>query len=292
MKTVDWKSERERFEGNVAARAIEPYRVISNSSGSILITRATLEPLEGEFSVASSLALSLCLEGSGRFLRAADSGRVEGMFMPGSFGVALPGAKASGFTPRADMLGLRVGMPEMATLGLDLVEDDFLAAAAELRNDPLVVAVMRAIWLDADAHGASSLFFQQGVSVILQRLAEFQSSASTQHRPAKPLAGQRLVRMLELIESRLGEDLSIAELAVEAQQDVRTFTRAFRAATGLAPYAYLTMRRMERAKQLLQTDRSVTDIALSMGYANPSKFAAAFRRLHDCSPREWRNRSR
>ena len=291
MKTVDWQSERVRFEGNVAARAIEPYRVISNSSGSMLITRATLESFEGEFAVASSLALSLCLEGSGRFLRAADSGRVEGMFMPGSYGIALPGAKASGFTPRADMLGLRVGMPEMATLGLELVEDDFAAAAGMLRNDPLVAAVMRAIWLDADSHGASSLFFQHGVSVILKRLAELQA-AGPQHRRVKPLAGPRLAQIVELIDSRLGEDLSISELAIEAQQDVRTFTRAFRAATGLAPYAYLTMRRMERAKQLLESDQSITEIAMSMGYANPSKFAAAFRRLHDCSPREWRNRNR
>lgn len=291
MKTVDWQSERERFEGNVAARAIEPYRVISNSSGSMLITRATLESFEGEFAVASSLALSLCLEGSGGFLRAADSGRVEGMFMPGSFGIALPGAKASGFTPRADMLGLRVGVPEMATLGLDLTGDDFIAAAGMVRSDPLVAAVMRAIWLDAEAHGASSLFFQHGVSVILKRLAEFRA-VGPQHLKVRPLVGQRLAQVVELIDGRLGEDLSISELASEAQQDVRTFTRAFRAATGLAPYAYLTMRRMERAKQLLQTDRSITDIAMSMGYANPSKFAAAFRRLHDCSPREWRNRNR
>jgi len=108
MNAVDWQSEREKFEGNVAARSIEPYRVISNQTGSILVTRATLEPLEGEFSIAPGLVLSLCLEGSGRFLRAGDSGRVDGMFVPGTFGVALPGARASGFTPRADMLGLRI----------------------------------------------------------------------------------------------------------------------------------------------------------------------------------------
>ncbi|MET0675307.1 MAG: AraC family transcriptional regulator [Bradyrhizobium sp.] len=291
MSAVDWQSERRKFEGNVAARSIEPYRVISNPTGSILITRATLEPFEGDFSIAPGLVLSLCLEGSGRFLRAGDAGRVDGMFVPGTFGVALPGVKASGFTPRADMLGLRIGMPEVSALGLDLGEQNFAAAAGMLKNDPLVSAVMRAIWLDAEAHGSASLFFQQGIALILRRLAAYQN-AEPEGKTVRPLSGPRLAQVLDLIESGIGRDINISDLAVEARQDVRTFTRAFRAATGLAPYAYLTLRRMERAKQLLLTSQSVTAIAVSMGYANPSKFSAAFRRLYGCSPREWRSRNR
>ncbi|MFG3596536.1 helix-turn-helix domain-containing protein [Bradyrhizobium sp. RDI18] len=224
-------------------------------------------------------------------MRSTDLGRLEGTFTPGRFGLALPRARGSGFTPRADMLGLRVGIPEMAALGLDLTEESFAAAATMLRSDPLVSAVMRAIWLEAELHGSSSLFFEHGVAVILRRLAEFQD-ARPHGQLAKPLAGPRLARILELIESQIGRDLNISDLAVEARQDVRTFTRAFRAATGLAPYAYLTTRRMEKAKQLLLTERSVTEIAMATGYANPSKFAAAFRRLNDCSPREWRLRNR
>jgi AraC family transcriptional regulator len=291
MSVVDWQSERERFERNVAARSTEPYRVVSNSSGSILITRARLESFEGEYAVSPCLAVSLCLDGSGRFLRSTDFGRLEGTMMPGTFGLALPGARGSGFTPRADMLGLRVGIPEMAALGPGLTEENFIAAASTLRNDPLVTAVMHAIWLEAEVHGASSLFFEYGIAVILRRLAELQD-AGPQAQLVKPLAGPRLAQILELIESRIGRDLTISDLAIEARQDVRTFTRAFRAATGLAPYAYLTMRRMEKAKQLLLTERSVTEIAMAMGYANPSKFAAAFRRLNHCSPREWRLRNR
>jgi AraC-like DNA-binding protein len=84
----------------------------------------------------------------------------------------------------------------------------------------------------------------------------------------------------------------VGDLAREARLDIRSFTRAFRSATGLAPYEYLTMRRLQHARDLLQTDRSITEIAMSVGYANPSKFAAAFRRLYDCSPREWRNARR
>ena len=65
------------------------------------------------------------------------------------------------------------------------------------------------------------------------------------------------------------------------------FTKAFQAATGFTPFAYLTRRRMEKAKMLLLGGETVTRAALAVGYANPSKFSAAFRRCVGCSPTEW-----
>lgn len=68
-------------------------------------------------------------------------------------------------------------------------------------------------------------------------------------------------------------------------QDSRSFTSSFSAATGLAPYAYFTLRRMEYAKQLLNNELlSITEITLYVGYTNPSKFSAAFRRIYGVSP--------
>ncbi|WP_420833470.1 helix-turn-helix domain-containing protein [Sphingomonas pollutisoli] len=54
--------------------------------------------------------------------------------------------------------------------------------------------------------------------------------------------------------------------------------------------SYLTQRRMERAKPLLDDGMPVTHVALSVGYSNPSKFAAAFRPICGCSPSAWRSR--
>lgn len=56
----------------------------------------------------------------------------------------------------------------------------------------------------------------------------------------------------------------------------------------MTPYAYLTWRRMEAAKQMLQAGQPVTGIALAVGYANPGKFAAAFRRVVGQAPSAWR----
>ncbi|WP_093818460.1 helix-turn-helix domain-containing protein [Stenotrophomonas indicatrix] len=66
-----------------------------------------------------------------------------------------------------------------------------------------------------------------------------------------------------------------------------TFSRALRAATGMPPYAYLTQHRMQWAQCALSAGQSVTDVALACGYANPSRFAAAFRRVAGCTPSAW-----
>lgn len=291
MNNHDWQRERTRFERNVAELAIDAQPVLSNASGSILMARASFSEFEGAFQLTPRLMISLCLSGSGRLRRSTEHGSVEGVLRSGSFALALPNTQGDGFTPAADMLGLSIGSTELENFGLAVTGADLIPAASAIRNDPLICSVMRAIWLDAEAHGMSSLFFQHGIALILKRLSDMQSVVSSD-AASRPLPPQRLAHIRDMIEARLGDDLSVGDLAREARLDIRSFTRAFRSATGLAPYEYLTMRRLERARDLLQSERSITEIAMSVGYANPSKFAAAFRRLYDCSPREWRNARR
>jgi len=57
---------------------------------------------------------------------------------------------------------------------------------------------------------------------------------------------------------------------------------------GPSPSLYHTMLRMDEARRLLrETKRSVVDVALEVGYANPSHFARVFRRETGLSPRDY-----
>jgi len=49
---------------------------------------------------------------------------------------------------------------------------------------------------------------------------------------------------------------------------------------------------MQWARGALAQGCSVTEVALASGYANPSKFSAAFRRVVGCSPSAWIAQSR
>lgn len=67
---------------------------------------------------------------------------------------------------------------------------------------------------------------------------------------------------------RLGQPLTVARLARHAHMSERTFTRRFRAETGLAPRRWLTQQRLSLARELLETtDIGIDTIAATVGYA-------------------------
>lgn len=57
---------------------------------------------------------------------------------------------------------------------------------------------------------------------------------------------------------------------------------------GMTVAAYVRRERMMRAASLLERGARVADVAISVGYANPSKFAAAFKRERGTSPSDYR----
>lgn len=69
-----------------------------------------------------------------------------------------------------------------------------------------------------------------------------------------------------------------------------TLNGYFSGVYGLTIAAYVRKRRMEEASRLLRKGSSVVDAALGVGYANPSKFATAFKREFGVSPRDWKRR--
>ena len=92
------------------------------------------------------------------------------------------------------------------------------------------------------------------------------------------------------------------ERALGARHDARTMAAAFGvSAASLNEYfaraygstiaAYLRRRRMEEAVTRLAQGAKVTEAAAFVGYANPSKFAAAFKKAYGVPPREWRRES-
>ena len=74
-----------------------------------------------------------------------------------------------------------------------------------------------------------------------------------------------------------------ARLGVSAATLNGYFTRVY----GQTIAEHLRRLRMEHAAELLQRGTTVADAAVQVGYANPSKFAAAFKRAFGATPREW-----
>jgi AraC-like DNA-binding protein len=98
-----------------------------------------------------------------------------------------------------------------------------------------------------------------------------------------------LRRGRDLIDREYGSPLDLEAMAREAGYSRFHFARAFAAAYGESPRAYLTRRRIERAKELLRTaNLSVTEICLLVGFSSPGSFSSRFRALVGQSPTDYR----
>ncbi len=111
----------------------------------------------------------------------------------------------------------------------------------------------------------------------------------SQTRRANALQAYKLRRVVDAMSERLAEDFSLAYLARVADLSEYHFSRMFKRATGLSPSQYFIRLRMNRARSLLlETDRSVIDIGLEVGYSSPSHFSQVFRREVGVTPSAYR----
>jgi AraC-like DNA-binding protein len=98
-----------------------------------------------------------------------------------------------------------------------------------------------------------------------------------------------LRRARDLIDREYASPLDLDTLSRAAGYSRFHFARAFAAAYGETPRAYLTRRRIERAKSLLRTaNLSVTEICLLVGFESLGSFSSRFRDLVGQSPTEYR----
>ena len=96
-------------------------------------------------------------------------------------------------------------------------------------------------------------------------------------------------RLVEYIEHRLAEPISLGELATFAALSEYHFARMFRESFGIPPHQYLLARRLARARKLLQdTALPLGEIAMACGFASASHFSNRFRATMGGTPGAFR----
>lgn len=105
---------------------------------------------------------------------------------------------------------------------------------------------------------------------------------------AQVLAALRRGR--DVADRDFAQPLTLDAMAGAANMSKFHFARAFAAAYGETPGAYLSRRRIERAKDMLRAaNLTVTEICMLVGFESLGSFSARFRELVGCSPSEYRS---
>lgn len=97
-----------------------------------------------------------------------------------------------------------------------------------------------------------------------------------------------LRRIDEWIEAHLHEAISLEDMADQAELSSFHFHRMFRLSRGLAPHAWVTERRTQRACALLQTDLPIAQIAATCGFSHQSHMNRVFKRALGTTPAQYR----
>jgi AraC-like DNA-binding protein len=100
---------------------------------------------------------------------------------------------------------------------------------------------------------------------------------------------RRLLRARDAMDRAYAEPLDVRAVATVAHISEAHFSRSFRAVFGETPHRYLQRRRVERSMFLLrETDRSVTDICLDVGFTSLGTFSRTFREIVGETPSGYR----
>jgi AraC family transcriptional regulator len=137
---------------------------------------------------------------------------------------------------------------------------------------------------------ASPLFLEGMAQANAIHLARNYGVTDEESRSDSPsLPGYKVQQIAGWIAEHAAEDFDLAQLAAQAGLSKFHFQRLFKSAVGVSPSRYHTNLRMNLARQLLrETKRSIVDVALEVGYSDPSHFAQLFRRETGLSPSDYR----
>ena len=95
--------------------------------------------------------------------------------------------------------------------------------------------------------------------------------------------------VLDYIEENYREELFLKELAARAGYSLSRFKSKFKEEVGMTPANFITFRKLEYAKELLEhTDYPVTQIALDAGFSSSNYFCTVLKKLSNHTPSEYR----
>lgn len=157
------------------------------------------------------------------------------------------------------------------------------------QSDPTIAALIRALRADVSTKETpSQVYVEHLAALILLRIAAMSGKIPASGGGAS-LNSRMVSRLTDYIDAHLGDDISLTDLAGQANMPVDAFARRFKASTGMPPYAYVLERRVVRAETLLSSSQwTLIAIALALGFSSQSHFTDVFRRLRGVTPAVYR----
>lgn len=146
--------------------------------------------------------------------------------------------------------------------------------------------------VDADKNGSNSSRIRLLINYLLILLLEMLDSGEVVLNETLTDSSHSVKLFLKELEKNLSDDWSIEKMAQSTGVGLTRFTHHCKSLTNLTPMKYLTMKRIEMSKKILEDNPniSVSETAYSCGFATSQYFATVFKKQEKCTPLEYRNK--
>ncbi|WP_028559572.1 AraC family transcriptional regulator [Paenibacillus pinihumi] len=156
--------------------------------------------------------------------------------------------------------------------------------------DPDIMATLFGELVDAYKQSSVTARLKEK-SVLLDLLSRIIEQEPLQIMQSKTDEMERLSAIQQYIDSHLHEEVTVESMAAVLHLHPNYFIKYFKRHFGIPPLRYINLKRMERAKFMLQTtSASIKEIALSLGFDDANYFSKTFRRETGYRPTEYRLR--
>ncbi len=126
--------------------------------------------------------------------------------------------------------------------------------------------------------------------VLISRALKMEWESSIKNK--SPKIKELIQVSVNYIHNNYERDISLKDIAQYVFLSTSYFTRAFKEEMGISPISYLLKLRIERAKELLkETDKKISDIALSVGFSNQQRFNDIFKKYVKLTPLQYRKQT-
>jgi AraC family transcriptional regulator len=106
------------------------------------------------------------------------------------------------------------------------------------------------------------------------------------------LTARQLRRILEYIEANLSQDMGLGDIAAAGASSISSLARGFKSALGISPHPWVLNRRIALAQRLIYEGAvSLSDVAVSCGFADQSHLTRVFMRKVRSAPSTWRRKA-
>lgn len=192
-----------------------------------------------------------------------------------------------------EVLHLYIGLPILATAAEEIMGSGAVPRLRDISgaSDAVVSGLLTGLRSELTAGYPPSASFVRGItqSLAIHLVRHHADVGLSARKTGEQLPAYRLRQAVSVMLTQLDQPFDLKKMADAAGMSRFHFSRAFRNSMGHSPSAWFIRQRISRAKQLLrETDRTILEISLELGYGSPSHFAQVFRRETGVSPSDYR----